>query len=794
MSVSLPLIMIIFRPVSGAMPMFPYPPVSHLPGCQVQGLVSYIEKEGGCFWLQREEGAADDISANLSPGTVMETCQVGDCVVGRWEEGWYRGKVVILDEERAGVLFVDYGNMAFLNIKDLKTVGKKDDTKVMAQAIRCRMMEMINIKDWESQLARQEYQVKLVCWAVEGNGMVLVREEAEEVLIEGEDEPVVVTHVDHGEVWVTLTRQVQEVDSVMNKLGELGGTLKMMKDVTVGRLAAGKFSEDGQMYRCVVEDIIMREKKVVVRYVDFGNKEMLSIEEVFELPADLLRVPSLVVRVQVEGVDRNMLEELIVKENVSVVVENKLGTFFIDGKKVTDTRFVPTLPPPLVLPLHCHVEGEVVHVSPGGLIWFTPATLSNSVDNMMDRLAVLSPTPVTRVLVDMACTARYSVDGELYRAKVKEVINEKVRVFFVDFGNEETKNVEEILELPGNCLDLLPAAIDIVPARSFDREQREVVEELICGKKVSVELTLEGGREFARVYVDKEEVLFGQERSSAGRMMKNNQSLHEDMSGLPVGVRTHANLGHLDSVREVWVTPTKMQEKMDKVMDMLAEQQEWEKEDHAEVGTMCVTMFSEDQVLYRAMVITLLEAGKVMVRFVDFGNQEEKFVSELRKITPALNAVEHCAVSVKTSWGMVDSLVNREMVEEVLGREEFMAELDKQGFATFYRGDDVLLPLVDSAPTDDNPMVITADDSEDVAVALSYIESVGVVWVTPVAVQEVLDTLMGQSISLETPAVKSKKKDLLKCDKFNVLDKMYESVLDEETEYVSNYVMQCFKF
>ena len=222
MSVSLPLIMIIFRPVSGAMPMFPYPPVSHLPGCQVQGLVSYIEKEGGCFWLQREEGAADDISANLSPGTVMETCQVGDCVVGRWEGGWYRGKVVIVDGDRAGVLFVDYGNLAFLNVKDLKTVAMKDYTKVMAQAIRCRMIGMNNSKEWESQVAKQEYQMKLVCCAVEGNGVVLVREEIEEMLVEGEEEAVVVTHVAHGEVWVTLTRQMEKVDMVMNQLDKLG--------------------------------------------------------------------------------------------------------------------------------------------------------------------------------------------------------------------------------------------------------------------------------------------------------------------------------------------------------------------------------------------------------------------------------------------------------------------------------------------------------------------------------------------------------------------------------------------
>ena len=41
-------------------------------------------------------------------------------------------------------------------------------------------------------------------------------------------------------------------------------------------------------------------------------------------------------------------------------------------------------------------------------------------------------------------------------------------------------------------------------------------------------------------------------------------------------------------------------------------------------------------------------------------------------------------------------------------------------------------------------MEITADDSDDEAVALSYLESVGVVFVTPVAVHEKLDTLMGQ--------------------------------------------------
>ena len=74
---------------------------------------------------------------------------------------------------------------------------------------------------------------------------------------------------------------------------------------------------------------------------------------------------------------------------------------------------------------------------------------------------------------------------------MKEVIKDKVKVFFIDFGNEETKNAEEVLVIPEDLLDFPPAAIDMVPAMSFNEELREVLEKLLCGKKVSVKLTVE---------------------------------------------------------------------------------------------------------------------------------------------------------------------------------------------------------------------------------------------------------------------------------------------------------------
>ena len=242
------------------MPMFPYPPVSHLPGCQVQGLVSYIEKEGGCFWLQREEGAADDISANLSPGTVMETCQVGDCVVGRWEEGWYRGKVVILDKERAGVLFVDYGNMAFLNIKDLKTVGKKDDTKVMAQAIRCRMMEMINIKQGFAAFYRgDDVLLPLVDSApTDDNPMVITADDSEDVA-------VALSYIESvGVVWVTPVAVQEVLDTLMGQSISLETpALKSKKSLTNDLLKCDKFKILDKMYETVLDE----ETEYVSNYV-----------------------------------------------------------------------------------------------------------------------------------------------------------------------------------------------------------------------------------------------------------------------------------------------------------------------------------------------------------------------------------------------------------------------------------------------------------------------------------------------------------------------------------------------
>jgi len=380
-----------------------------------------------------------------------------------------------------------------------------------------------------------------------------------------------------------------------------------------------------------------------------------------------------------------------------------------------------SLPQALVLPVNHHVEGEVVHVGQDGNIWFTPASLLPAVDDLMNRLAKTPVVPVSKVKVGLVCTTTYSMDKELYRAKVTGVSGKEVQVFYVDYGNEETKTIEEIMEMPDEFLGLVPAAMPINPARSFDKLQREEVETLLCGKEVIVKLTVERGREVARIFSKHDgEIRFGAEC-------------------LQGAVMTAANLGCVESVDVVWVVPTDVDGKIDMITNMLAEQAEWVKETDIYVGKMCVVKYSEDHEMYRAMVMKVLGAGKVLVRFVDFGNSEETL--DLWKLPPELLSVEDCAVRLKSRCRQKDSMSGRNKLEEQLGKEEFLVGIDQcDGLAHFSRGGIEI-------EFEENSHEIK-EDTRVLAVSLSYIESVSEVWVSPATVKDKVDNLMFYLASL----------------------------------------------
>lgn len=51
------------------------------------------------------------------------------------------------------------------------------------------------------------------------------------------------------------------------------------------------------------------------------------------------------------------------------------------------------------------------------------------------------------------------------------------------------------------------------------------------------------------------------------------------------------------------------------------------------VGTICEAKFSEDGVWYKARIDTILEGGKYHVTYVDYGNEEDVVITDIRPLT-----------------------------------------------------------------------------------------------------------------------------------------------------------------
>ena len=106
-----------------------------------------------------------------------------------------------------------------------------------------------------------------------------------------------------------------------------------------------------------------------------------------------------------------------------------------------------------------------------------------------------------------------------------------------------------------------------------------------------------------------------------------------------------------------------------------------------DVGSIAATIYSEDGVLYRVVVLQVLEK-EVQVRFCDYGNVEWKGKEDLLTLPDNLSAYEPLAVQVWVDGvkRVADSTKNRARVEKKLSVEGLMVKVvehEKRLLATF---------------------------------------------------------------------------------------------------------------
>merc|ERR1719318_2216316 len=149
-----------------------------------------------------------------------------------------------------------------------------------------------------------------------------------------------------GGVWFCPQWIQVSLDTMTVKVDALDaeGKLEKMKTKSLveGLLCISRSVQDGELYRARVVTV---DKKVTVSYIDFGNTEVVSVDDVYELPSGLeMMAPAsaevMLARDLPKQKTQEVLEATLMEvENLVLVLEKdktgaRVGKFYIDGKEV----------------------------------------------------------------------------------------------------------------------------------------------------------------------------------------------------------------------------------------------------------------------------------------------------------------------------------------------------------------------------------------------------------------------------------------------------------------------------
>ena len=358
-----------------------------------------------------------------------------------------------------------------------------------------------------------------------------VGEEAEYEFPLGEEVQVRLAFVERPwRVWVVRAADLAARRQVELLLDE-AGALATLPQAAAGQLAVARAQEDGGLGR--VRVLHTTGEIVTVRFIDYGNCEEKVAAEVLVVPSAVASLPALAAAVEVAALGGNTEEA---REAVYGLLDNKeldmtVGTdhkavFSVQGEQVlpevteemkedlmealkvkkeealeiireeeTVVAKEVAIIKPEIFPEDPAQELDVAasatavtvsHVESGSVVWVTPSHRQEELAALVEEVAALRP----RLAVAAACgrgatvAAEYSGDGEVYRARVEAVLpGTALSLLFIDFGNSETKESREVLELPAHLQeDRVPGVAERVVVAGVEGDREEVrrrLEELV---------------------------------------------------------------------------------------------------------------------------------------------------------------------------------------------------------------------------------------------------------------------------------------------------------------------------
>lgn len=240
------------------------------------------------------------------------------------------------------------------------------------------------------------------------------------------------------------------------------------------------------------------------------------------------------------------------------------------------------------------------------------------------------------------CVAKFSDDKRWYRGEISKVEDDKVSVYFVDYGNTETVYKSAVKAANANYMSLevqgVKCSLSGVVSEDWSSEAIEKFEELVMDKELLADVVyFSGGVCLVKLTENGEDV--AQQLSSSGlcnlsstTVTKPSENPYPQMPQ-EVGKNITAYVSWIENPHSFWIQP---EEKAETLENLVGELQEHyaaggNRMDNVKSGDTVVAKFSEDEAWYRAYVENIQDSNTT-VRFVDYGNTDKVSKSELFKV------------------------------------------------------------------------------------------------------------------------------------------------------------------
>ncbi|XP_024937429.1 maternal protein tudor isoform X2 [Cephus cinctus] len=336
------------------------------------------------------------------------------------------------------------------------------------------------------------------------------------VLDVGSTHEVSVSYVDDGPLKFSVQEKntKEDLSVLMSKINN--HPIEPLQEPPLpGSVCLGRYTREKIICRAVVMGVT--ESKCKVYYVDFGHTEVLSYSDIFQLPPQYIHPKVLSIRFTLSGLkELNVTDEMkaYFKELVTgkpLILQVRppegppliqYGDLYDNGKNVKDILkevFKSQIPVTYKEPFRpAKGSKEIVHVSfveSYGKFFVQLESGTKSLDSIMTSLAeyaASAPTlKQTQLGVGLPCAALYKLDSNWYRAQILNVSGDKVKVLYVDYGNEDIVTATDLRVIHNDLVtnvraQALRCSLNGYQVKPFNQELANRFESLVLEKHLSM--------------------------------------------------------------------------------------------------------------------------------------------------------------------------------------------------------------------------------------------------------------------------------------------------------------------